>query len=381
MKKQKEKKIFPKIRNCKNSLSSRWYIEYVTANNQNQIVRRKYYGDINKFNTVKARQKEAERIIKSYSETGIFPDKKGSKSIKPDLLPAASGSLISWLNYYIEDKKKYLRAYTLKNYENKVNSLIRWLQANNFENLKPENLNPSLAKAWLNSLSVSNHTYNHYITNLSGAYNFFIKMKLVKNNPFSEIGKLPKLITPAATFTRQQIEVLKKDIKFSDPQLWLFCQLMYYCFIRPGELRFLRVGDIDLSKQKILVRAEISKNKKSQNVAIPIQLFKELEQLRLHQYSDDFYLFSLNYKPGNCVLGYHNARNRFNIYLEKYNFSSKYKLYSWKHTGAAMCAMAGMPVKDLQLQLRHHSLDMVDRYLKGLGVMDMQRIVNNYPDI
>lgn len=42
--------------------------------------------------------------------------------------------------------------------------------------------------------------------------------------------------TPAKYFQTHQIVRIKKRLVESDPALWLACEFIYYCFIRPGEL-------------------------------------------------------------------------------------------------------------------------------------------------
>ncbi|MEN7551857.1 hypothetical protein AAG747_28330 [Rapidithrix thailandica] len=44
-------------------------------------------------------------------------------------------------------------------------------------------------------------------------------------------------------------------------------------------------------------------------------------------------------------------------------------LYSWKHTGVVNAYRAGVDIKTLQSQLRHHSLEMTDIYLRSLGMV------------
>ena len=51
-------------------------------------------------------------------------------------------------------------------------------------------------------------------------------------------------------------------------------------------------------------------------------------------------------------------------------------LYSWKHTGVVMAVKAGIHIKQLQIQFRHHGLDQVDQYLRDLGI---QQISTNHP--
>ena len=54
--------------------------------------------------------------------------------------------------------------------------------------------------------------------------------------------------------------------------------------------------------------------------------------------------------------------NRHCAILKLLNFGKGYQMYSWKHTGAVAAVKAGIGVKELQIQLRHHSLDETDKY-------------------
>lgn len=56
--------------------------------------------------------------------------------------------------------------------------------------------------------------------------------------------------------------VLTAYMRRNDPQLWLFCQMEYYCAIRPNELRQLRIQDIDFTRRLIRVPCTISKTDK-----------------------------------------------------------------------------------------------------------------------
>ncbi|MDW3649885.1 MAG: hypothetical protein R8P61_22625 [Bacteroidia bacterium] len=68
--------------------------------------------------------------------------------------------------------------------------------------------------------------------------------------------------------------------------------------------------------------------------------------------------------------------------LKNLRFDTKrHKLYSWKHTGAVSAVKAGVPIKMLQIQLRHHSLDQVNQYLRKMGVHDLGRLAEMFPGI
>jgi len=176
-------------------------------------------------------------------------------------------------------------------------------------------------------------------------------------------------------------KILKDYLTKNEPQLWLFVQFIYYCFIRLGELLYLKIADIDFDEAKVLIRGEISKNKKSQYVIIPQQFYKELIELKIQTYHPNFYIFGKHGIPSAEKHRKDYFSKRHTQITRSLGISNMYSLYSWKHTGAIDVIKAGINVKDLQLQLRHHSLEMVDVYLRSLGVMEAEGIRNNYPTL
>lgn len=76
-----------------------------------------------------------------------------------------------------------------------------------------------------------------------------------------------------------------------------------------------------------------------------------------------------------------NMYNRHKRILRALGFGKGYCLYSWKHTGAIQAVKNGVGVKELQIQLRHHSLDQVNEYLRQMGVWDLKNLQANFPAI
>jgi integrase len=184
--------------------------------------------------------------------------------------------------------------------------------------------------------------------------------------------------TPARYFQRYQVQRLKSWMQEHDTELWLFCQFVYYCFVRPGELRWLRVGDILYDDAQIVVRAEISKNRKQQYVAIPDAFLPDLLGLMSRLPGALVFPGALDAsKP----VGINSMYRRHQKALDALGFGAGYTLYSWKHTGAVAAAKAGVSVKELQIQLRHHSLDMTDRYLRQMGVQDVVKLRSEFPGV
>ena len=154
---------------------------------------------------------------------------------------------------------------------------------------------------------------------------------------------------------------------------------MYFCFIRPIEIRCLKVGDIHVDK--ILVRGEISKNKKSQYVAIPQPLLKMIDEAGIRNYPENYYIFGHDGRPGVRNYSVNHFGSKHLAISRELQLSKQHKFYSWKHTGVVDAYRAGADLKELQMQLRHHSLDMVNKYMKALGVMDSDFFRNRFKEI
>jgi integrase/recombinase XerD len=56
---------------------------------------------------------------------------------------------------------------------------------------------------------------------------------------------------------------------------------------------------------------------------------------------------------------------------------TKFKLHKFRHTYATNTLQSGIDIKTLQLQLGHKNITTTEKYLKGLGIGDLQRKVES----
>ena len=71
---------------------------------------------------------------------------------------------------------------------------------------------------------------------------------------------------------------------------------------------------------------------------------------------------------------------RFRKLIKELNLGSDYTLYSWKHSGVVAAYNAGIDIKTIQNQCRHHSLEQTDIYLKSLG-LGVSQAINQIPKL
>lgn len=186
------------------------------------------------------------------------------------------------------------------------------------------------------------------------------------SNPVSRIPKFGNVIDcSTGIFDIDERVRLREAIKPREPYLWLACEMLYYCAIRPGtEMRLMKIGDIDFVNKNICVRAELAKNKTTEYVGMPDSLLQYMFDLHLNMFDKDLYIFGRYGQPSLEPMGKNTMRNRFNSYRELLKISTDKKFYSWKHAGAISAAQNGATIFELKDQLRHKSIVTTEEYLK-----------------
>jgi integrase len=216
---------------------------------------------------------------------------------------------------------------------------------------------------------VGNRTRNNYKDFLNAMFNQLIDRKVIDENPVKGIKDLPTMSNINIPFTKKEEEILKKYLKEKMPELYLFTRFIYFGFLRPVEICRLRIKHIDLENHIILVRPHLTKNKKQLPVVITSQLEKYIKQMNLDDYPPHWHVFSKGLKPGPEELYETRVSEMHRKALEETGlYNEELTMYSWKHTGNCNAYRAGVDIKSIQAQNRHHSLQMTEIYLRSLGL-------------
>jgi integrase len=146
---------------------------------------------------------------------------------------------------------------------------------------------------------------------------------------------------------------------------------MYYAFLRPNELRGLKVNHIDMVKKVIDIPGKIAKNRRTEIIPINKTLFVVLmEYAKMILVSgNNIFLFGKKMKADKIQMAMNYAYNKHKAALlacglQDYN----YTLYSWKHTGASRAYEVTKDILRLSKLLRHASTKETENYLRSIGV-------------
>ncbi|AYQ31986.1 tyrosine-type recombinase/integrase [Runella sp. SP2] len=295
---------------------------------------------------------------------------------EPEPLPAPTQKslLIDVLKEVLADKKAQVRGKTLGTYTSVFKKFESFLKSKGLQETTIEDFTQSHAYDYRNYLTGvyenSNKTANNNITCTKLLFEGALEKGYIAKNPLA-IKTLPETDSDQhEVFTLEHQNILEEYLNENDFELFVFTRLMYYAFIRPAEIRGLRLANIDLTKRVIDVPGKIAKNRRTDIVPISNSLYNAL--LRYAQgrnHTNNFYLFGKGLQVDKYPMAINHAYKRHKRALEVCGLTEyNYTLYSWKHTGASRAYEVTKDILRLSKLLRHASTKETENYLRSIGV-------------
>jgi hypothetical protein len=231
-----KKNFCPKISPKDFDLKKRWYVYFDTpTHNGNGKKRIAVYGNINDYNTINERVTACNAIIATIVQNEYKPPEKIEGC---PLLRALQTT--------------HLRQRSTQTYVSKIKIFKAFLGLTTVDKCTAQDATNFI----IHLQKKQPGTINNYRMVLSSVYNLAVLAGYLKTNPFTHLKKIKSNPTSKLYFNATQKKYLAEKISMQSPGLWLAVQLIYYCFIRPKELRFLLVGDINFDNNTIMVRVQ-----------------------------------------------------------------------------------------------------------------------------
>ncbi|MCT4636251.1 MAG: site-specific integrase [Bacteroidales bacterium] len=295
-------------------------------------------------------------------------------------------SVTYFLSDYLTYKKSQLKKKSYESYVSKLRLFNSWLKVNKFGDYDVAALDNRIILKFFNFLikerELARPTVEKYKVNLSDFFKYLRKKKVVFVNPVYDIVYPSKVVDKSAKpFPRGVLKNILEIIKESDPQLFLACMFIYYCFLRPSyELRFLKIKDLNLDEGLLWVNPSHSKTGRAETIDIPDQLIELCRYVYdLELYNHEFYVFGNGGRPGPNHYGVNTLREKFNRIRDKNGISKDYKFYSMKHTGAGILLESGATISELMSQLRHTELTSTQHYIRRHFGDRNNKVRKNFP--
>ena len=143
----------------------------------------------------------------------------------------------------------------------------------------------------------------------------------------------------------------------------LACYFLHYCFIRPYEMSFMKIGDINVSECTITIHGDHAKNHNDAILTIPKHVMRLIVDLGILSCPVQYYVFSYDFQPGAERRSEKSFRDYWTGTLRKeLRFSERYKFYSLKDTGITNMLRQNKDVLSVRDQARHSSILITDTY-------------------
>lgn len=358
-------------------LSRRWFVGYYYIHPETRKFTFFRIWISSQLKTKAARIRRAREIVEETNfklVNGFDPFDADSK---------ATTKLIDTLDEVLKIKSSYTRKRTAQTYRCFVRKFKVWLHGNNYDNYTVDSFTYHRAQQFADYLKLvrklKNRTYNNYIEHMRAIFNELVRREYILRNPFSKVQDLPEEDKGVFAYSDQELKLLKSHFPKNAPRVWLVCQLVYYCAVRPNEIVQLKVKYFNLTNRKIFIPSEVSKNRRQDVINIPKPLLKSLEKLKIEKEHPEYYLVSRKFLPGSFQIAPTRLAGQFRIEADKIGL--KRRLYELKHTGAGRAVQAGANIRDIQLHLRHRNLATTEIYLKAFKAGTSDKFVDDFPEL
>lgn len=355
-----------------------WYIIYYQVHpDTNERVRFRESYDLNRIPSLKLRLKTAIEIIDKINS--MLPD--GWPFYNVDLkekIPLVDAIQIAKNAKCTTDREK-----TIVTYKSISKIFCEWAASTGLAINPLESFTKTNAYEFLDwaeqKRGVSAATYNNYVIILRALFNELINREMISKNPFAMIK--PKKTAPKGrrALTGEEKAAIIQYAFENDKPVCLAILLLYYTFIRPVEMRRLRLSHFDLNRQLIIMPGVITKNKDNESVTIPDVLIDFLRDLKLNKYPSNYFLFGKDMLPStNKPCGHHTINRRHSYILKRLqeqkilSNTDGISIYSWKDTGAADLVTENINIMEIMLQLRHKNLATTQRYLASFNQVNKE---------
>lgn len=210
---------------------------------------------------------------------------------------------------------------------------------------------------------VSAKTRNNYRTWLSTLGTWLKERQYIETNPCENVHQLREEEKFRDALPATDLLRLKNYLSDKKPAFYLACMMEYYCFIRPDELRYIKIGDISIKEQTVYVHPEFAKNRKGQVVALNDKVLKLMIKQNVFAHTSNEYLFGHDMTPGERQVYVNQFRNEWKEVRKALNWPKSYQFYSLKDSGIRDLANAeGIVIA--RDQARHSDISVTNKYLK-----------------
>lgn len=289
------------------------------------------------------------------------------------------------LSEFLSWKKSDISAKSYQSYQSKTRLFCLWLEKNNYQNLLIGEITNDIAVKFFQYLiserNLDIRTVAKYKQNLHSMFAFFKKKKLISEIPLEDLPRSTKKVDNAARpISDDHMIILLNNFSENNPQLLLASMFQLLTLARPnGELRLMKLQDVDLNKGVAFIKDDTAKTTK-RVIIMPKALVEYSRQWNFEKYPPAYYIFGQGGKPGPKPVGVNFFNRHFSVIKKDLGLPDTYKFYSFKHTGAGKLMESGATLAELMSHLGHTKFESTISYVRRHFGEKSEKISNFKPD-
>ncbi len=263
-----------------------------------------------------------------------------------------------------ERTEVYSKRSTLDGYNSYLNYHIKPF----FKHFKLSEITPAMISKFVKKKQADDYaprTINDLLTLIKTIMNFAVENGYLAKNPIEKVKKLKLPNKEMKFLNTEEIEKVLKTAEKFYPKFYPLLLTAIMTGMRRGELLALQWKDIDFENKKITVNKSLYKGeiqnpktkRSNRKINMSDNLAKVLLELRKNDNDIVFQSATGTYKDGKNMVA-----REFNPCLEKAGVK-KIRFHDLRHTFASFLIAQNMPLKYIQAQMGHESIQTTsDRY-------------------
>lgn len=338
---------------------------------EGRLKRKKYMLDgIRKEKDRKARASELMAVLSAKLRSGWSPWMEGHDEREY----ARMDDVFDFYLRYVERLHAggAMKFRTLQDYQSRINMLREFNDNRRAPILYAYQLDTAFISDFLDYAfirrKVNARTRNNYKRCIATFCNWMIEKGYIKENPCDGIRNLIEERKFRSALSPEDMYRLKTYLQKENPYYLMLCTFAYYTFIRPNEIRYIRLCDINLKKQSVCISGDVAKNRRDQVVGLNDTLVKMMLDMKVFEADSSCYLFGKDFRPSRVQASTCAYRDYFQKIRRVLRLPAHYQFYSLKDTGIRDLANAeGIVIA--RDQARHSDIHTTNRYIKYEGTV------------
>lgn len=296
-------------------------------------------------------------------------------------------TLAAALDTYFNDKSREMTDNSIRSYKSFITILKSYLKVEmNNEDVFCINFNQESARNFMlwcwNEKGIEGRTFNGYIRAYHSIWAWLVEFNYSKINVFEGISrKKEKKKNRLEIDSNLRAAIKNHLIKQGETGYWLMCELCFFGLIRPSEMVRLKVRNVDIEKQIIVLNYNETKNQDERICSVPNHVCELLTD-HLNKALPDDYLFSEHgcFTPGKKPIDSRKIAKRWEKLRVEVGFAKNIQFYSQRDSGIIYMLDTINP-EYVRSQADHYSLEMTTKYTKHFRPEGNREIMNIEPDI